>query len=80
MGALTSSVPAGWEKGPLRFLAPQRGGGGEPGEGLFSAATCGANAAFAQTHASTLKRSIHSRSQTHARTHTQTHTHSSLQL
>lgn len=25
--SLTSSVPAGWEKGPLRFLAPQQGGG-----------------------------------------------------
>lgn len=25
--SLTSSVPAGWEKGPLRFLAPQRGAG-----------------------------------------------------
>lgn len=53
-GVLTSSVPAGWGKRPLRFLVP---GGATRVKVYFFAATCGANSAFAQTQASPLKRS-----------------------
>lgn len=68
----------------LGNMAPEVAGSSAGGgvEGLFSAATCGANAAFAQTHVSTLKRSGCEKhplkvldTHSHTDTHTSTHAH-----